>query len=217
MRRSLWIGLLASAIALGGNALAGDEWDEAYAPVKLGREARQSKEYAAPESHRRTAAAEEHAGLPVELSADTVGDYFGLGDEFSHGENYNGLGRLAYSRGGSSSGASAPSSPAHNHEWDDQPDGFGASHNHESHAGFASENVYGPMWGVPDDAVGLEGFSGNPYPGLIDGEFDASERSGNQPARSPGKVHEDSAGGKGSSAEEIQRNHRINRPGGYDD
>lgn len=211
MRRSLWICLAACTLAMCSAAPAVDEWDEAYAPVKLTRSGRESVE-PAPESRRHSNAPDEQSGLPDELSADTVGSYFGLGDEFAQSEDYAGLGRLAYSRGaGAPSSGPGDTSPTPAHEWNDRPEGYNSGHNHDTHEGYAGENVYGPMWGVPEDAVGLDGFSGNPYPGLMDGVEESRGRE------SRGRADDRGAVEPARSSEDIQRNHKINRPGGNDD
>ncbi|MCH7472958.1 hypothetical protein IIA79_08415 [bacterium] len=65
---------------------------------------------------------------------DSHGHYFGSGDEFISGQ----------------AGANAFTP-------------FGAFNSGQA-GNFQNDNVYGPLWGVPDDAVGLEGYVTTPIP-----------------------------------------------------
>lgn len=209
MRRSLWISFAAAVAALCATAWADDEWDQAYGSPKITRHRESSESASADKPQRNSPSREDQFVDPS--SSDEAGAYFGLGDEFIYDENYNGLGRLATSRGG---GKLPGNQPVHEHDWNDQPEGYSNSgHEHpwaDGSDGYVGENVYGPMWGVPDDAVGLDGFSGNPYPGLMDGATDENGRPLHQHNHAS-KGGEQSAGDEPSSGDDVQRNHKINR------
>jgi hypothetical protein len=209
MRKSQLLAVAIGALFSCGSAWADDEWDTAYSEPRLIR-AKDSEKAAQPE-RRRHSPPSDH-GVPTVLNTDTVGTYFGLGDEFQDQGGAD-LDRLRSSRSASGQrGSGSESASAHEHVWNDTPDGYGrrSQPSTDDSNAYADENVYGPMWGVPADAVGLDDFSGNPYPGLIGNE---DQRQGRSHAdHTPGSLASgDSTSGENQSGDKVQRNHKINR------
>jgi hypothetical protein len=100
------------------------------------------------------------AGEPVPVNPDNMGMYFGTGDEF---------------RGGVPQGEGEYYLM---HDHDAVFDATGADYHDEQiyypgyygEGTYGADNVYGPLWGVPEDAAGLEGYQSEYYLYNPDGE-----------------------------------------------
>jgi len=206
--------ILSAAILLGalcwGVAWADDDpWaEDRVIRSRSKANVQEPREVSAHGPHRDRQASEEGA----ELSADSAGAYFGLGDDFLLvGQDESGRATFTGSRNHGSDESSPRSErevQRSTRERSSESHDEHSGHNHTGE-GYSGENVYGPMWGVPDDAVGLDGYI-NPYPGMIDGvQPEQGGRHNREEAGSSDRNHADAEDGR--SSDEIQRNHKINR------
>jgi len=93
------------------------------------------------------------AGEPVPINPDQMGMYFGTGDEFIGGmPNTDGEYYLLHDHDAVFDAAGAN----YHDEQVYYPGNYGGE-------GYGVDNVYGPMWGVPEDAAGLEGYQSEYY------------------------------------------------------
>jgi hypothetical protein len=118
------------------------------------------------------------AGEPVPIDSANLGMYFGTGDQFIGGyqysdgthytsQDYAGDGhdyhdeQIYYPEYIYGHGSGDPDDHAHGGDFD-YGSGY-ADPDYAYGAGYAADNVYGPMWGVPGDAVGTEGWDPHMY------------------------------------------------------
>lgn len=92
------------------------------------------------------------AGEPVPIEADKLGMYFGLGEEFKGGVP---SGEDTYYLMHDHDVATSTEGYSYHDEMIYPPDYTGQGAN--------PDNVYGPMWGVPDDASGLDNYNPQYY------------------------------------------------------
>jgi hypothetical protein len=183
----LLIAILVASLALCGIAMADDDWDSNTDVIHV--EDQPAEEAPAAPAHNHPAPADgQVAGQP------NMGAYFGLGDNFM----------LAGTDGFTPGDVPPPTAAGHDHAApaDEYP--------HEDYSllsdngeGYSSENVYGPLWGVPADAQGLEGY--DPATQAYVDPHTGQPAANQAPSGEQTDADSDNQVGRGL------RNHKINR------
>ena len=190
MLRITLASLLALAV-LTGYALAADDWDDETNVIRA--DVAHVADSAAPPAHS-THSAAQPAATPDKA---TLGSFLGAGDQF----NETGLpaGDETSTAPSDNRGTGSYDIPA------TQPEGgISTGNDSDGEGGYASENVFGPMWGVPDDAKGLDEYRAAT---ADHNHGQANAHQGGAAGDQKAGVGDDSGSNRGRGLE----NHKINR------
>lgn len=196
------IALTLAFAAMWSYAWADDDWGDGHADIIHVSHATDDAP-SAPAEHNHAAAPDAEAGAPLTPSGN-LGAYFGAGDVFLWSGAESGV--PSDEQPGSPApdypappappnmpGITAPPDAAHM----PRPHGDLQATDGEAAGSGDPGNVYGPMWGVPEGVLGVEG-DPTPTPG-------DPELNNGQPQQ-----HEDAASDEDNGDKDI-RNHKINR------